>query len=92
MEPEVLLPPSQEPATGPCPELDESRPPHPTCFPKIHCSIVHTSTPKSSEWSLPFTFYDQNFVCISHLTRACYMLHLILDLITLMILSEGYKL
>jgi hypothetical protein len=33
----------------------------------------------SSEWSLPFRFFDQNFVCISHLSQACPMLrHLIL--------------
>jgi hypothetical protein len=33
MEPEGLLSYSQEPATGPCPEPDESSPHLPTLFP-----------------------------------------------------------
>jgi hypothetical protein len=33
MEPESLLPYSQEPITGPYPELDESSPQFPTLFP-----------------------------------------------------------
>jgi hypothetical protein len=36
---------------------------------------IHTllSILRSSQWSLPFWFSDQNLVCISHLTHACYM-------------------
>jgi hypothetical protein len=34
MEAEGLLPCSQEPATGPCPESDESSPHLPTIFPQ----------------------------------------------------------
>jgi hypothetical protein len=33
-------------------------------FTKIHFNIIFPSTPKSSAWSLPFRFSDQNFVCI----------------------------
>jgi len=43
--------------------------------------------------SLPFEFYDRNFVCISHLSHACYIPWLILlGFITLMISDEEYKL
>jgi hypothetical protein len=28
-----------------------------------------------SKWSLPFTFHDYNFVCISHLPHVSYMSH-----------------
>jgi len=45
----------------------------PLCFPKNHSSIILPSTPTSYEWSLPFMFPEQNFVCISHLSHACYM-------------------
>jgi hypothetical protein len=31
-------------------------------FPKIHSNIALPSTPRSSEWSLPFRFSDQSFV------------------------------
>jgi hypothetical protein len=29
--------------------------------------------PLSFEWSLPFRFSDQNFVCVSDLPHACYI-------------------
>jgi hypothetical protein len=41
--------------------------------------------PTSSEWSLPSTFSNQNFVCFSHFFHACYMT--LLNLI-----NEKYKL
>jgi len=31
--------------------------------------------PRSCTWSLPFRFSDKNFVCISHLSHACYISH-----------------
>jgi hypothetical protein len=46
----------------------------PSHFPKIYCNIL-PSTPKSSEWTLPFRFPDKNFISISHLSHACYMPH-----------------
>jgi len=66
----------------------------PPCFPKIHTNVVFPSTSGSSEWSLPFRFSDQNFVCIYQLSQACYIpSHVILfKLITLIIFSEAYKL
>jgi hypothetical protein len=45
-------------------------------FPKIHSNINLPSTPRSSQLSLLFTFFDQNFVHISHiLTRATCRTH-----------------
>jgi hypothetical protein len=43
---------SQQPATGPYPEPDESNK-HPTYFPEIHFNIIIPSMPRSSERSLP---------------------------------------
>jgi len=73
MEPENLLLPSQRPTTGPYADPDASSPQLPTLFPKIRPNIF-PSMPRSSEWYFPFRFSEQNFVCISHLSRACYML------------------
>jgi len=39
----------------------------------IHSNVIPQFTPRSSKWPLPFGFCDQNFVCISHLSHACYM-------------------
>jgi hypothetical protein len=40
-------------------------------FLKIHSNIIFPSTPKSSEWSHPFTFSDQDFIWISQIIHAC---------------------
>jgi len=49
--------------------LSQAHPAHnfPPYFPKIH------STPKTSKWSLTFSIYNQNIVCISLIFHACYM-------------------
>jgi hypothetical protein len=31
------------------------------------------STPRSSEWSLPFRFSNENIACIFNLSHACYI-------------------
>jgi hypothetical protein len=60
---------------------------------KIHFNIIISPTPRSSEWSLPFRLSNQNSICISHLTHACYMSHFfILDLTIIIIFREKYKL
>jgi len=46
-----------------------------SCFSKIHSNIILPSTPTSFRWFLPFRYSDQNAVCISHLSHACYMPH-----------------
>jgi len=41
-------------------------------FTEIHSNIILPYTVRWSQWSLSFTFPDQNFVC-SSLFHACYM-------------------
>jgi hypothetical protein len=73
--------------------LSQATPSHPI-YVKIHFDIIFTFTSRSSEWSLPFRFPTKilNAFLISY--HACYTpAHLSpLDLITLIILGEAYKL
>jgi len=90
VEPEGLLPCSQEPA---CP--DHLNPVHTFSpyFPVIHSSIILPSTATSSEWSFHFRFSDRNFVCISQFIRTTCSSHFILrNLITIIKFREAYKL
>jgi hypothetical protein len=94
MEPEGSLIRSQESVTGSHPEPDISSPQFPPYFPRINCNIIFPTTPMSSLWSLPFSFFDQNFERISHLSNSCCMpTHLILpDLITLVVVvGQAYN-
>jgi len=68
MEPAGSLPCSQEPVIGPCPEPDASNP-------HYHLNIILPCALRFSEWCLLFKHSDQNLVCLSHLSRACYMSH-----------------
>jgi hypothetical protein len=73
MEPEGSLPRSQGPGHW-SPfraRWIQSTPFHPVS--KILSNIILPSTPRSSEWSLPFMFSDEDFVLISHSSRACYV-------------------
>jgi hypothetical protein len=62
-------------------------------FQKIHFSIILPSTPRSSEWSLPFGFPNEIFLRIYHLpVRATCPANLILhDLAILIVFCEEYK-
>jgi hypothetical protein len=71
MEPDGSLPCSQEPAIGPYPDPDVSIPHFPTLFP-WDPFYIFPSTPVFPEWSFPFRFSNQNTICISHLSNACY--------------------
>jgi hypothetical protein len=68
------LPCSQEPASSPCPESDESKstPSYPISF-KINFNIILPAAPTSPKWSLTFWFSDQNAMkkagTSTHLTR-----------------------
>jgi len=87
MELEGSLPCSQQPITELYPEPDESSPHLPTLPSYIHPNIILTSTSRSLESSLPFSFSDKNFVRVSHLSYACFMptLLILLHLINLII-------
>jgi len=63
MEPEGSLLCSQEPATDPYPQPDESSQ-LPILFSKIHFHIILPFMPKSSYWPSPFRISNQNFVFI----------------------------
>jgi len=62
-------------------------------FSKIHSNVIFPSTPSSYEWSLAFTFSNQNIVCIlvTPVRATCHS-HLILDLIILIIFCGAYNL
>jgi hypothetical protein len=62
MEPKVSLPCSQTSANIQYPQPDTSSPHLPYLSPRVHFNNIFPSTPKSSKWSLPFYFPDQNFV------------------------------
>jgi hypothetical protein len=74
MEPEISLPCSRHTATGFI--QSQTNPVYilPTYLFKIQSNIILPFTPRSSEWSLPFRFTDQNFAYIYNLAHAwlCY--------------------
>jgi hypothetical protein len=93
MKPDVSLPCSREPSTGPDP--NQINPVHtaPSYLSKIHFNIILSPTPRSSYWSLSFWLSHQNPTCIPLLPIcASCPAHLILDFIILLILDEEYKL
>jgi hypothetical protein len=55
--------------------LNQMNPVHtyPPYFRTTPSNITFPPTPRSSKWSLPFTFSNQNSLCISHLSHVCYM-------------------
>jgi hypothetical protein len=66
---------------------------HPNSFAKIYSNNIFPSTPRSSEWSFPFRFSNQHFICISHLSYACYIPRpSLLESITLTVFGQAYKL
>jgi hypothetical protein len=78
---------------GPYPEPDEPSPHLPTLFSRIRSNIILPSTPTSSEWSLPFGFSDQDFVCIVHLpvrtTRPAHLIFINTRVISVICLVSG---
>jgi len=96
MELEGLLPCSQDPATGPYHEPDASILQHPTPFPKIQSILILFSRlcldlscglfPSGFPTKIVYAFL------ISAIHARCPAHHIFLDLITLKIFSEPYKL
>jgi hypothetical protein len=72
MKPESSIPCSQEPSTGPYPELHQSNPYH-SIISKINFNTVHPPTSWSTQWSRSFWFVHQYPICIPLLHRSCYM-------------------
>jgi hypothetical protein len=68
MEPEVSLTCSQQPASGPYPEPEDS---NPFLYDAFQYEAIPSSTPEFSKWSLPFRFSYWNYVQISILSHAC---------------------
>jgi len=64
----------------------------PHYFPKIHSDIILPSTPRSSECSLPFRFSKKNAFLIFHMRATCTTRLILLDLITVIIFGDAYKL
>jgi hypothetical protein len=93
MEHEDSLPCSKEPTIGPYPEPDESSPHFPTIFPQDHSKIIHPTSLGLTTGLSPSGFPTKILYAflISH---ACYMpAHPTpLDVITLIIFGEAYKL
>jgi hypothetical protein len=92
MEPEGSLPHSQQLATCPYPEADQSSP-CPAPHLKTHLNIILPSTPGSSKWSLSLTYHHQNPVSTSPLpVRATCHAHFVhFDFITQTTLCEQYR-
>jgi len=57
------------------PILSQKNPVHtlPPYFPNIHSNMIFPSMPRSSKWSLSFTFSNPSIVHISHISHARYM-------------------
>jgi len=63
-------------------------------FPKIQSNIILSSTPSSSKWSLSFTYSNKilSAFLIPSIQATCSTHLIFLDLITLIIFGEAYKL
>jgi hypothetical protein len=85
-EPESSLPCSQVPI------LSQMHPIHnsPLYFPRIHFNIIHSSTPRTYELSLPTKILYVFHIPPAHATCSLHLL--LLDVITLIIFGESYKL
>jgi hypothetical protein len=84
MELQIALPCSQQFASGPYYEPDESSPAFTPHLFKNHFNIILHCTYTALKQSLPFRFSDNNSVYISYRSHSCYIPrpHYLLDLIT----------
>ena len=93
MEPEGSLPHSQEPATCPHPEPDQSGSCTPSHLLKINFNIILPSTPGPSKLSLSLRFPCQNSVRSSTLPKpaTCHAHFILLDLNNRKTFGEEYR-
>jgi len=74
MEPEGSLPCSQDSATGPYPDPDESNPQPHTYFPKIHSNIIFPSAPSGLFSSgIPFKLLYAFLISPMHVTSPAHL-------------------
>jgi len=93
MELEGSLPCSQQPVTGPCLESDVTTP-HPPYFPKIHSDIIFSVRLGLLNGFFPAGLLTKILYAflICPVRATCPGHYILLDLITLPIFSEVYKL
>ena len=93
MKPEGLLLQSEEPATCPCPEPDQSSPYSPNHFLNIHFHFGLPCTPESSNWFLSSSLATKtlNAPLLSPIRAKCAAHLFLLDLITQITFGEEYR-
>jgi len=75
VEPECSCACSQDLATSPYPDPDESNSCHPSCFCMIHFNIILSCISSSSKQCHTMKLCHQSPVCISLHSHACYIPH-----------------
>jgi hypothetical protein len=76
------------------PTLSQLNPVRPidSYLPKVHLNVIFLPTPRSSQWSLTFGPRNQNLVNTSPMRATCPAHLILLDLITLTLSGDEYRL
>ena len=86
MLPWVSLPHSQQAATCPYLEPDQTIPYLPNSFLRVHCNIILLSTPSSSKWLFPSGCYNEQ----SYNLTLYYSNHLTVNIMCLIETGQFY--